>query len=129
MKISLTPKLILAIAALLIIPASLAFGATIFCDSNNCQGTEFQDIIVGTSGKETINGKDGNDIIMGLGSPGAGGGKPETLRGGGGNDELVGDADILGLCAAEPTCTIGTRSDIHVILFSLPSAESLAICR
>jgi len=102
MKIELTTKSLFVIAVILLIPTSIAFGLKI-------TGTDFNDIIVGTSERDEIDGKKGSDMIFGFGNddgatPLA---KMEKLKGGEGDDELVGDQDPLGLV----TAPLGTAGD------------------
>lgn len=91
----LSRKSILVIAVLLLVPSGIAFAA-------NINGTEFNDIILGTNKKDNISAHAGSDVVMGLGNPAR-----ESMSGNEGADELVGDQDILGLCAAEKKCKIG----------------------
>lgn len=91
----LSRKSILVIAVLLLIPSGIAFAA-------NINGTEFNDIILGTNKKDNISAHAGSDVVMALGNPAR-----ESMSGNAGADELVGDDDILGLCAAEKKCKLG----------------------
>jgi len=100
MKIELTTKSILVITALLLIPTGMAFAAVF-------NGTIGNDILFGTDKKDKISGKEGSDLIFGFGNDG--GGKAETLKGGIGDDEIVGDQDPLGLCTG--SCILGTAGD------------------
>jgi len=90
-------KSIFLIVALLLIPTGVAFAVI------TGTGTPGNDILYGTDKKDTkLQGKDGNDIVLGLGNdPAPGPPKPESLQGGNGNDELVGDVDVLGLCPGD----------------------------
>jgi len=96
-------KSIFLIVALLLIPTGVAFAVI------TGTGTPGNDILYGTNEKDTkLQGKDGNDIVLGLGNdPAPGPPKPESLQGGNGNDELVGDVDVLGLCPANCGGTAG----------------------
>jgi len=85
-------KSIFLIIALMMIPTGMVFAATV-------NGGIGNDILYGTDKKDTIKGKDGNDIILGLGND-PNGNKPESLDGGNGNDELIGDEDVLGACVS-----------------------------
>ncbi len=76
-------KSIFLIIALMMIPTGMVLAQT----AGN-------DILYGTSQKDTLKSKDGNDIVLGLGNTG-GGNKPESLDGGNGNDELIGDANVF----------------------------------
>ena len=84
-------KSIFLIVALLLIPTGVAFAVI------TGTGTPGNDILYGTGEKDTkLQGKDGNDIVLGLGNdPAPGPPKPESLEGGNGNDELIGDEDVL----------------------------------
>lgn len=86
-KTPLTLLTILGLAAILMMPNGIAFGATINGDNNDNE-------IVGTPGPDNINGKDGNDEIDGKGGKDniKGGAGDDSLRGGDGNDQLSGQA-------------------------------------
>ncbi len=81
----------------------------------NVTGTRFNDIIIGGSGKNVLNGKDGNDVLGAFG-------ESDTLNGGKGNDTLVGsigndtlnggrDDDRLSGSAGNDTLTGGHGDD------------------
>ncbi len=72
---------------LVMIPTSVAFALDI-------KGTDFNDIIFGSAEKDKIDGKKGNDIILGLGND-VGPQSKEELKGQRGNDELIGDKDVF----------------------------------
>jgi Ca2+-binding RTX toxin-like protein len=64
------------------------------------QGSDGDDLIIGTSGDDVINGGNGDDLICGRGGS-------DTLSGGNGNDQVLGDVGCAagpGMPAAFPAC-------------------------
>ena len=86
-KTPLTLLTILGLAAILMMPNGIAFGAVINGDNNDNE-------LVGGPGPDTINGKDGNDEIDGQGGKDniKGGNGEDSIRGGDGDDQISGQA-------------------------------------
>jgi hypothetical protein len=76
----LTILLVGAVAAYFAIAANF-----IQCTTTTCDGTDSDDLIIGTSGGDTITAKKGNDVVFGEDGN-------DTINGGEGNDTLSGDA-------------------------------------
>jgi Ca2+-binding RTX toxin-like protein len=75
--------------------ATLALGGT-FANAAVIVGTNGKDYLEGTHRADRIYGKAGNDVIDGRGSP-------DRIHGGSGNDVLYGGKDIGGTrCALRP---------------------------
>jgi Ca2+-binding RTX toxin-like protein len=75
--------------------ASINLTNIIYCSgSNNCNGTNANDLILGTSEGEKISGVNGTDCIVG-------GGGDDTIRGGNGTDVCIGGpgTDTFSKCA------------------------------
>jgi len=108
-------KSIFLIAAFLIIPTTVVLAVTndIDCAGTDgfCEGTDANDSMLGTSDTELIKGKNGFDLVFGLGNEG--GVSPEELMGGDGGDEIVGDDDVLGLCVGPCDVGLGGNDNIE----------------
>jgi Ca2+-binding RTX toxin-like protein len=73
--------------------AALAWADRIECGPNSCQGTNRDDVIIGTKQGEGIDAKRGDDVIRGRGGSDnaiRGDGGDDRLKGGGGPDQLGG---------------------------------------
>jgi len=107
-------KSIFLIAAILFIPTTVILAVTndIDCAGTDgfCEGTDGNDSMLGTSDTELIKGKNGFDLVFGLGNEG--GVSPEELMGGDGGDEIVGDDDVLGLCVGP--CDVGSGGNDNI---------------
>jgi Ca2+-binding RTX toxin-like protein len=71
---------------------SSAITAIIVCNGGNCDGTIANELILGTAGVDTIDGKNGLDCIVGGDGNDQinGGNDDDVLIGGNGNDDLNG---------------------------------------
>ena len=115
-NLPLSTKSIFLIAAIMLIPTTVVLAVTndIDCAGTDgfCEGTDANDSMLGTSDTELIKGKNGFDLIFGLGNEG--GVSPEELMGGDGGDEIVGDDDVLGLCGGDASCVgVGGNDNIE----------------
>jgi Ca2+-binding RTX toxin-like protein len=74
--------LVAAVFALLMV-SGVAIARTVHCDGGKCRGTNNNDTMYGTGGRDTINSLMGADLVRGYG-------RGDTLNGDGGRDRLSG---------------------------------------